>query len=316
MAVLPPGRVTSPKLGVLRTQGQADDAWAQRDVRGEAMTTDSRGERQGVVRRAADATEQASDARALDVVARLGFAALAVVHVVIGIIALRIAFGGTGEAEPTGALEEVAEGSLGTPVMWICAIGCAGLALWQLSEATLRARHLGTGRRIGKTVSSGSLVIIYGSMAGTFARFALGDGPDSSRSTVDFTRSLLASAFGVPLVLVAAGVVFGIGVHFVVKGVRRGFRPELRTFEDTARGRIVDLLGVVGHVSKGVALLLVGGLFAIAGFHRDPQESTGLDGGLKALQDNPLGIYVLTVIAAGLVCYGIFAVIRSIYGRM
>ena len=280
------------------------------------MTTDSSAEQQNVVSRAADAVEQASDTRALDIAARLGFAALAVVHILIGMIAMRLAFGGNGEAEPTGALEEVAEGRFGPLIMWVSALGCAGLALWQLSEATLRARHLRKGERLGKHISSGSLVLIYGSMAGTFARFALGDGPDSSESAVDFTRSLLSSDLGVLLVFMTAGIILGIGVHFVVKGARRGFRPELRTFEDTARGRVIEVFGVVGHVAKGLALLLVGGLFVIAGLDRDPQEATGLDGSLKALQYHPVGVYVLTVIAVGLVCYGVFAIIRSVFGRM
>lgn len=280
------------------------------------MTTDGSPDQQSLPSRAADVVERVSDTRALDVAARLGFAALAVVHILIGIIALRLAFGGNGEAEPTGALEEVAEGQLGTPILWLCALGCAGLALWQLSEATLRARHLGAGKRIGKHISSGSLVVIYGSMAGTFARFALGDGPDSSESTVDFTRSLLTSDFGVLLVFLTAGIVLGIGVHFILKGARRTFRPELRTFENTAHGRIIEVLGVVGHVAKGFALLLVGSLFVIAGLDRDPQESTGLDGSLKALQYHPVGVYVLTAIAVGLICYGVFAIMRSLFGRM
>lgn len=266
--------------------------------------------------RAADAAEQASDARVLDVAARLGFGALAVVHILIGIIALRLAFGGDGEAEPTGALEEVAGGWLGTPTLALCAVGCAGLALWQLSESTLRARHLPMRERLGKHISSGALVIIYGSMAGTFARFALGGDPDSSESTVDFTRSLLGTGIGVFLVFVTAGVILGIGVHFIIKGARRNFRPELRRFENTAHGHVIEILGVIGHVAKGIALLLVGSLFVIAGLDRNADESTGLDGSLKALQNHPVGVYVLTAIAVGLICYGIFAVIRSMFGRM
>ena len=270
----------------------------------------------GLPSRAADAAEQASDLRVLDVAARLGFGALAVVHILIGIIALRIAFGGDGEAEPTGALEAVAGGWLGTPTLALCAVGCAGLALWQLSEATLRARHLPTRERLAKHISSGALVVIYGSMAGTFARFALGEDPDSSESTVDFTRYLLGTGPGVLLVLVTAGVILGIGVHFVIKGARRNFRPELRRFENTAHGQVIEVLGVIGHVAKGIALLLVGGLFVIAGLDRDAGESTGLDGSLKALQIHPMGVYVLTAIAVGLICYGIFAVIRAMFGRM
>lgn len=278
--------------------------------------TDRRTDQRSLPSRAFDAVEQASDTRVLDVAARFGFGALAVVHILIGFIALRIAFGGRGEAEPTGALEAVAGNLLGTLTLVLCAIGCAGLALWQLSESTLRARHLPMKERIAKHISSGALVIIYGSMAGTFARFALGEDPDSSESTVDFTRSLLDTGVGVLLVFVTAAVILGIGVHFVIKGSRRNFRPELRKFESTAHGRIIEILGVVGHVAKGIALLLVGGLFVIAGLSRDPSGSTGLDGSLKGLQDHPLGVYVLTAIAVGLICYGLFAVTRAVFGRM
>lgn len=280
------------------------------------MRTGSSADHHGPTERAVDAAERLSDTRALGAPARLGFAALAVVHILIGVIALRLAFGGQGEAEPTGALEEVAEGRFGSPIMWICAAGCAGLALWQLSEATLRARHLATGERLGKHISSGSLAIIYGSMSGTFARFAVGDGPDSSQSTVDFTRTLLASEFGVLLVFATAAVILGIGVHFVLKGLRRTFRPELQAFEGTLPGHVIEVLGVVGHVAKGLALLLVGGLFVLAGINHDPQDSTGLDGSLKALQYHPVGVYVLAAIALGLICYGVFAIVRSVFGRM
>ncbi|WP_104181491.1 hypothetical protein [Arthrobacter sp. B0490] len=52
------------------------------------MRTDSSADQQGLAGRAADAVEQATDTRALDVTARFGFAALAVVHILIGFTAL------------------------------------------------------------------------------------------------------------------------------------------------------------------------------------------------------------------------------------
>ncbi|WP_028280630.1 DUF1206 domain-containing protein [Arthrobacter sp. H5] len=265
---------------------------------------------------AADVVEDVSDSKALDVVARFGFAVLAVVHVLIGIIALQIAFGGKGEADPGGALKQLAMGTAGPWTMWACAVGCLGLALWQLSEATLRARHLPAARRIFKTVSSGSLSVIYGTMAWTFSQFALGGGRDSSESTRDFTVALMQSPFGVLMVVSVGGTVLGIGIYFMVKGVRRKFRPELRRFADRRRGALVDTLGVVGHVAKGISLALVGVLFIIAAITSSPRESTGLDGSLKALQEHPFGVFVLIAIALGLICYGAFALIRAKFGRM
>ncbi|MBG6179309.1 DUF1206 domain-containing protein [Arthrobacter sp. CAN_A1] len=264
----------------------------------------------------ADAAEELSDTVALDVVARFGFAVLAVVHILIGVVALQIAFGGTGQAEPTGALEQLATGIAGPWTMWAFAIGCAGLALWQFSESTLRARRLPVGKRLAKAISSGSLVVIYGSMALTMARFAIGNEPDSSEFTRDFTRSMMAHPLGISVVLVVGGTVLGIGCYFVVKGLRRSFRPELQHFENSRRGAVIDALGVVGHVAKGAALILVGLLFAVAALTNRPSQSTGLDGSLKALQDHPFGDAVLVAIAVGLICYGIFAVIRARFGRM
>ncbi|WP_323959716.1 DUF1206 domain-containing protein [Arthrobacter sp. JZ12] len=276
------------------------------------MSTDEN----SLAREAADIAENVSDHKALDVAARFGFAVLAVVHILIGAIALQIAFGGNGEAEPTGALEQLAGGTFGPWTMWACALGCFGLAAWQLSEATLRARHLPTGEQISKTISSGSLSIIYGSMAFTFARFAFGGRSDSSESTRDFTQSMMGSPFGVFVIVAVGGTIFGIGVYFVFKGILRKFRPELRHFEDTRRGALIEVLGVVGHVAKGLALILVGILFVAAVITHDPERSTGLDGSLKALTDHQFGIPLLIVIAVGLICYGIFALVRSKFGRM
>lgn len=276
------------------------------------MSTDEN----GVISEAADAVEEISDTKALDVVARFGFAVLAVVHILIGAIALNVAFGGEGEAEPTGALEQLAAGTVGPWIMWACAIGCFGLAAWQFSEGLLRSRRLPTKEQIPKIISSGSLSIIYGSMAFTFARFAFGNETDSSESTRDFTASFLGTPVGNLVIIVVGGTVFGIGVYFVFKGLLRKFRPELRHFEDRRRGTLIEVLGVIGHIAKGVALILVGILFVAAVITHDPQRSTGLDGSLKALTDHPFGIPPLVAVAVGLICYGIFALVRSKFGRM
>jgi hypothetical protein len=117
--------------------------------------------------------------------------------------------------------------------------------------------------------------------------------------------------------LVALGLtIIGIGIYFVFKGVRRGFKEELFHFDGTRRGRLIDTLGVTGHIFKGAALVLTGLLFVIAAAKHNPEESTGLDGSLKALRDHPYGPYLLVAIGAGFIAYGIFALIRSRFGRM
>ena len=265
---------------------------------------------------AADAAEAASNTKALDFVARSGFAVMALLHIILGAIAIALAFGHPGEAEPTGAIEQLAANPWGPALMWAGMIGCGGLSLWQLSEATLRARHLPRKERIGKLISSGFLAIAYGSVGLSFGGFAVGLRGDSSDSTRDVSAALLSNSFGGVLLSALGLTVIGVGIYFVVKGVRRGFKEELFHFDGTRRGKLIDSLGVTGHVAKGIALFLTGLLFAIAAAKHSPEESTGLDGSLKALREHPFGPYLLFAIGAGFICYGIFALVRSKFGRM
>jgi len=265
---------------------------------------------------AADAVEAASNSTVLDVLARTGFAVMALLHIIIGAIAVALVLGAPGQAEPTGAIEQLAANPWGPAVMWAGFIGCAGLSLWQLSEATLRARHLPRGQRLGKLVSSGFLSIAYGSVGLSFAGFALGQRGDSGDSTRDFSTALVHSPFGVPLLVALGLTIIGIGVYFVLKGVGKKYKDELRHFEGTHRGHLVSALGVAGHIAKGVALVLTGLLFVIAAVTNDPGSSTGLDGSLKALQDHPFGPVLLVAIGAGFIAYGAFALVRARFGRM
>ncbi|MET4093909.1 DUF1206 domain-containing protein [Arthrobacter sp. UYCu712] len=265
---------------------------------------------------AADAAETASNSPVLDVVARSGFAVMALLHIVIGAIALALVLGAPGQADPTGAIEQLAANPWGPAVMWAGCTACAGLSLWQLSEATLRARHLPRGERLGKLISSGFLAIAYGSVGLSFAGFALGTRGDSGDSTRDFSTALVQSPLGAPALVGLGLTIMGIGVYFIAKGLGKKFKEELHRFEGTRRGKLISGLGVSGHVAKGVALILTGLLFVIAAATNNPDSSTGLDGSLKALLGHPFGPVLLVAIGAGFIAYGAFALLRARFGRM
>ena len=269
-----------------------------------------------VIGDAADAAEAASNSTWLDVAARSGFAVMALLHIVIGAIAVALVLGVPGQADPTGAIEQLAANPWGPAVMWAAFAACAGLSLWQLSEATLRARHLPRGERLGKLISSGFLAVAYGSVGLSFAGFALGQRGDSGDSTRDFSTALVQSPFGVPALVGLGLTIIGIGVYFIVKGFGKKFKEELHHFEGTHRGRLISVLGVTGHVAKGLALILTGLLFVIAAATNNPSSSTGLDGSLKALRDHPFGPYLLLAIGTGFIAYGGFALVRARFGRM
>ena len=69
--------------------------------------------------------------------ARAGFVGRGVIYLLIGFLALRIAFadGGGKQADRSGAVAEIAEKPFGMALLWLLGVALAGMALWRLSEA-------------------------------------------------------------------------------------------------------------------------------------------------------------------------------------
>jgi hypothetical protein len=81
--------------------------------------------------------EQAGDSASLEGLARVGLVAYGVVHLLIGWLALQIAWGASGSesADTSGALKTLADQPFGKILLWLVAVGLVALALWQASEA-------------------------------------------------------------------------------------------------------------------------------------------------------------------------------------
>ena len=79
---------------------------------------------------------RAANSRALDVLARVGFLAKALIYALVGVLAIQIAFGDHEEADQQGALHAVAQQPLGAVVLWLMVAGLVGYALWRLCQAS------------------------------------------------------------------------------------------------------------------------------------------------------------------------------------
>ena len=71
------------------------------------------------------------------------------------------------------------------------------------------------------------------------------------------------------------------------------------------------LFGTFGYIARGVAFLIVGGLFGYAAITHDPSKSGGLDQALQKVLDQPFGPVLLCVLGAGLASYGLFMLARA-----
>lgn len=270
------------------------------------------------LRQAADAAEDATNSRALELFARAGFAASGVLHFLVGLIAIRLATGGSGSADFSGAVSELASQPAGPFLLWGSFAACAALAIWQASDAIFDYGHLPTKQKAGKKLKAAVQALVFAGLALTLASFAMGtgSGADNQKSASDLTVNLMKAPAGVALlVLVGVGIAV-TGVIYGVRGIRKSFEKHLMMPSDPRARTAVTVLGVAGYVAKGIVLFLTGLLIAIATLGAHPEESTGLDGGLKALRDQPFGVYLLAAVGAGLICYGIYMVVRARLANM
>jgi hypothetical protein len=258
------------------------------------------------------AAGRANDSTALTTAARAGYAVSGVLHLLIGWIALRVAWGGSGqEASQSGALQSLAENGIGRVLLWVVVAGFVGLALWQLTNAVVPGGGEPRERWMRRAKSVG-VALVYLALAWSAFGFARGRGHDSKGRTVDATATLMRAPAGRWLVgLVGLGILVAGGYH-VWKGLSRRFLEDLR---ESPGGWAVPA-GIGGYTAKGVALGVVGVLFVVAALQGDPNRSTGLDGALRTLRGQPLGQGLLTVVALGLVAYGLYSFSRARHAKV
>lgn len=238
--------------------------------------------------------------------ARVGYAASGALHLLLAWLALRLAWGRSDqEADQSGAFETLALHPAGVALLAVLGAGFVLLGAWNLLEAAVR--HGITDR--AKYLAKG---IVYGVLAWGAFEVAGGRDTSSSEQTRDITAVLLSNAFGTALVVLIGAVVLAVGGYHVYKGLAGKYRDDLR--EDP--GRTVEVVGTIGYVAKGLALLVIGALFWAAVITHDPEKASGMDGALRTLLGLPWGRILLSVVAVGLLAFGAYCFGRAKYTKV
>ncbi|WP_439594270.1 DUF1206 domain-containing protein [Microbacterium sp.] len=274
---------------------------------------------------------EAKNTPALTFAARGGYAANGLVHILIGVIVLVVTFGGDGETDQAGAFKAIAAAPLGFAVLWVLAIALWALGLWHLLEGVLARPSAisapdaiddvvtdATVRRASKwgmRVSEWGQAAIFLALGVLAASVALGARPDADSAAQVVSRGVLVVPGGV-FVLGAVGLGIAIGgIAFVVMGVLRSFEKKM-SIPSGALGDGVKVLGIVGFIAKGIALLILGVLLLVAAVKVDPDAAGGLDAAIAALLALPYGPWLAGAVGIGLILYGVFCVFRARYARL
>ncbi len=262
---------------------------------------------------------EAARSTPLRFLARAGYVANGLVHLLIGGIAVIVAFGGKGTTDQSGALMAIAGVPFGFVLLWFIAITLWALGAWQLVEGILVRADSddapGLAGKWGRRIGAWGQCVIFTALGLIAASVALGARVDTEQAAEDASRGLLSIPGG-PVVLFLLGEGIGVGgIAFIVMGVRRSFRDKIDIPEHGV-GRGIAGLGVIGFVAKGVALVIVGILLIVASLRSDADAAGGLDGALQALLDLAYGPLLVAVVGVGFLAYGVFCLFRARFARL
>lgn len=266
--------------------------------------------------RTEDAAQEVHHSGPVRLLARVGMFGRSLLWLVVGGLAVAVSQGNRAETDRQGALRAVAAQPLGEVLLWVVTVGFAGYALWRLLAAAVgHTEQESTVKRTLLRLLSLGQALLYGFLAVTTAGYLSGGGQSGGD---DQTTSRAAQLMSLPY---GRWLLGGIGAAVIVVGlvdgtlaVRREHDDRLDTERIPRRLRpAASGLGVVGRLGLDVVVALVGAFLVRAAWQFDPQDAKGLDATLATLAAQPHGTALLLLAALGLVAYGLWSLVETVW---
>ncbi|MCY8318192.1 DUF1206 domain-containing protein [Bacillus vallismortis] len=248
---------------------------------------------------------------------RLGYFAFGGVFILLGILACMTAAGAGSAKDSSGALHVLSRMPYGPIFLLLIGVGLTGYVIWMVLSAFKDTEGHGTSRR-GLSRRMGNLfsAAVYGTIAWKALRFVFAQGGGST-SEQTWSAYVLAQPFGQWLTgLTGAGFVLFAIVQFV-KGIRASFMKEFDTSKMNKQMIcIAKNTGRAGNIARAIIFSAIGYFLIKTAMTADPDDTRGFDGALAELAQQPHGKWILSMLAFGLILYGIYAIMKGIYQYM
>lgn len=254
----------------------------------------------------------------LELVARVGYAARGFVYVSIGLIAWMAAVEWLPRAK---AGRDVVSPLLNWPTgfFWAGLIG-AGLlcfAGWRAAQVLLDAdrqgwRPLALASRLGQAISG----VVYGGLGLSVLELIdeVEDHLEGEADAQQTATAILAMPGGQWVLMGVGAFILGCGIGNIIQGIFNDFGKRLGCTAKTRRWAC--WVGRAGYAARGVAFLPLGAFFLEAGLDLKASAVRDLGGALQSLEGQPMGSLILSVTAAGLMAFGVFAFIEARFRRI
>ncbi len=252
-----------------------------------------------------------------EVLSRAGFVARGLIYGIIGVLAFLVAVSDKGKlTDQEGAIRTLADKPFGTFLLVVLAIGLGGYAIWRLTRAAIGHGPEASDSTLDRLGGVGS-GLVYAALCIATIKI-LTDSSSTDSSNPDKTT---AGVFDWPagrwLIGIVGVVLIGVGVYQLVKGLRQKFLEELKTEQmQPAVKTWITRIGTVGHVARAVVFALIGWFLLKAAYEFDANEAVGLDGALTKILKADYGPWLLGVVSAGLIAFGVYSVSEARYRKI
>jgi hypothetical protein len=249
-------------------------------------------------------------------VVRLGYLAKGLIYSLMGVLALRVAFGMSGGrlTDPSGILRTLLSQPFGRILLAVIGVGIVGYAAYYIFEAAADLRRRRGGSQ-GFTDRSLTMIkaAVYGAVGVQALLVVLFD-----RLPRDRTEQSASTVMQLPL---GNWLLMAIGIGVVIYGIsqlRMAWRGGVDEDIDAARVRReapwILPLGRFGIASRSVILMLMGATFARSGWRERASDADGYRDALRTVAS--FDPWLLAAIGAGLLCFGVYQLCHARYARL
>lgn len=245
-------------------------------------------------------------------IAATGYIAKGIVYALTGILTLLAAFNMGGQkAGKLQVIDYLENQAFGKWLVILLGLGLICYGIWRFIESILNPENIGTDTKgIVKRISFFISGLIYSGL-GVFsildvlgkASFLKGDGGSGN--------SLLTGTSGQYIFIAIGLALAGKGIYQFIKVYKGDFlkKFKIQSISVMARRKYIKRIGYAGLISRGIVTSIIAYFFLTAGFNLAGNTSNGMKGSTEAfsfIQEQAYGKWLLGMVAAGLVCYGIY----------
>jgi hypothetical protein len=256
----------------------------------------------------------------MEAVTRLGYGVRGLIYIIMGLLAVQVALGKGGAlASPLGAIAKIGKQPAGMVLLWVVLFGLVSYSLWGVVRAVMDPLHKGRDMK-GLLARFGFLVSAFGYailVLPTY-RYITGASQTANGSqTQKFFTSIMAMPWGRWAIGILGLAVLAGGLYQIYLAFKAGFDRQFQIYALTTKEvKLAANVGRFGTAARGVVLAVVGGLISLSAYQSNPGQPVGMDTALATLLHQSYGIWLLGIVAVGLIAFGVYSMLSAAWFRL